>query len=251
MNKTIVRFIAMAVTSWCLLGTTTHAVDLDDVYVTGGLAYWPEFGAPPNRFSFEFPGNSIRRNLPSESSSQTSFKFGAGYSINETWSVEAVAIVGMEHETNIPSLFDGFSELIPIFTEDERIDDFEIRFDLDITSKLKASILRTNPVYTLPIQEDFSFIGAAGIAFIERDMRTTIRSDYQFDDDIGGDIEIFFPDTAQTASDSDSSTNLFASAGIRWNPGGGQSSITVSYTNYFDTPGDITQSLELDYQWKF
>ena len=40
----------------------------------------------------------------SDSSFQTTLKVGAGYSIDESWSVEAVAIVGMEHETSIPSL---------------------------------------------------------------------------------------------------------------------------------------------------
>ncbi len=236
----------------CVFGTSTNAVELEDVYVTGGIAHWPEFGPIPSRFSFDFPAIALQRSSPPASTSQTSVKFGVGLSINETWAIEAVAILGMEHESTIESLFDGYYERIPIIGNDDFVDDIVIDFDLGISNKLKASILRINPVYTIPLQHNrLSLFGKAGIAFIERDWKVTIRTDYEFDDDFGHGLGIFFPSPVQTLSESDSTTNVFASAGLRWNPTGGQSAISVSFSNYFDTPGDVKQSLELDYQWQF
>ncbi|MCY4143222.1 MAG: hypothetical protein OXG08_05985 [Gammaproteobacteria bacterium] len=251
MTKRLAPLVALVGSVLCLYGTATQAIDLEDFYIVGGIVHTPEFGPPTGRYSFEFPSSSFETRAPSQSSSQTSLKFGAGLSINETWAIEAVAILGMEDETHIPSLFDGSYERVPIFSDDDGIDDFEIAFDIELTTKLKASILRINPVYSLLLQRNLSFIGKAGVAFIERDRRITTHTEYEFEDDFGQEIEIIFEPSTHSSSFSDSSTNVFASAGISWNPGRGQSAISVSFTNYFDTPGDITQSLEVDYQWKF
>lgn len=237
---------------FCLIGTSIQAVDLEDFYLTGGVVHWPEFGSSNPRFSLPFPTIApYTRTTFSDSSSQTSFKFGAGYLIDESWSVEAVAVVGMEHETSIPSLFGDFFTDLPVVLGDDFVEDLVIDYDLALKSKLKASILRINPVYTIPLQRNFSLFGKAGIAFIERDMKVTIRTEYRYDDELNQDIGILFPPTEQTFSESDSTTNLFACAGLRWSPNGGRSAVSISYSNYFDTPGDVTHSLELDYQWKF
>ncbi len=187
----------------------------------------------------------------SDSSSQTTLTVGAGYSIDESWSDEAVAIVGMEHETSIPSLFGPIYTERPVFSDDSFDDDFEIGFDVGVTHKLKASILRINPVYTIPVQGNFSLFGKTGIAFIERDFRVSVRTEYELEDELRQEPDIVFPPTFQVVSESDSTTNLFASAGIKWSPDSGRSAVSISYSNYFDTPGDVTHSLELDYQWKF
>lgn len=236
---------------FCLSGTTVYAIDFEDVYLTGGVVHWPKFGPTTDRFSIQFPTTSYERTSTSSSSTQTSFKFGAGYYINESWSVEAVAIVGMEHESSIPSLFGRFFTEIPDFMDEDFDDEFEVDFDIALTRKLKASILRINPVYTIPIQGNFSLFGKAGIAFIERDVKMAIRSDYEFNSELGQEVEIVFPSSLQVFSESDSTTNLFASTGLTWSPGGGRSAISISYSNYFDTPGDVTNSVELDYQWRF
>lgn len=242
--------LTLAAGFFCLFGASIQAVDFEDVYLTGGVVHWPEFGSSNPRFSFPFPTIApYTRTTFSESSSQTSFKFGAGYSIDESWSVEAVAVVGMEHETSIPSLFDDFFSDLPVLIGDDFVDELVIDYDLALESKLKASILRINPVYTIPLQRNFSLFGKAGIAFIERDMKMVIRTEYRYDDELGQGIEILFPPSEQVFSESDSTTNLFAGAGLSWSPNGGRSVISISYTNYFDTPGDITHSLELDFQW--
>lgn len=230
---------------------TVHAVDFEDVYITGGIVHWPEFGLTSSQFSIQFQTTLYERTSTSKSSTQTSFKFGAGYFINESWSVEAVAIVGMEHESSIPSLFGRFYPEFPEFLDEDFDEEFEIDFDLAITQKMKASILRVNPVYTIPIQGNFSLFGKAGIAFIERDLKVTVQSSYEFDDELRQEVEIVFPSSVQVYSESDSTTNLFASAGLTWSPDSGRSAISISYSNYFDTPGDVTNSVELDYQWKF
>ncbi|MXW54983.1 MAG: hypothetical protein F4X44_06770 [Gammaproteobacteria bacterium] len=252
MIRRLASSMALVAGLFCLFGTSVQAVDLEDVYLTGGVVHWPEFGSSNPRFSFAFPTIApYTRTTFSESSSQTSFKIGAGYSLNNSWSIEAVAIVGMNHETHIPSLFDGFYPIISEVVGDVFDDDLVIDYDLSVTHSLKASILRINPVYTASLQRNFFVFGAAGIAFIERDVKTSIRTEYRFDDELSQPIDILFPPSVWNSSESDSTANLFASAGLKWSPNGGRSAISISYSNYFDTPGDVTNSLELDYQWKF
>lgn len=111
--------------------------------------------------------------------------------------------------------------------------------------------MRINPIYTIPVQGDFTLFGKAGIAFIERDFKVSIRTEYELEDELRQGIDIVFPTSLQVVSESDSKTNPFASAGIKWSPDSGRFADSISYSSDFDTPGDIVRSLELDYQWKF
>lgn len=76
----------------CLVGTSIQSVDFEDIYVTGGIVHWPEFGSTPSRFSFQFPTTTYERGSISDSSSQTTLKVGPGYSIDVSWTVEAVEL---------------------------------------------------------------------------------------------------------------------------------------------------------------
>ena len=144
---------------FCLVGTSIQAVDFEDIYITGGIVHWPEFGSTPGRFSFQFRTTTYERGSISDSSSQTTLKAGAGYSIDESWSVEAVATVGMEHETSIPGLFGRIYTERPVFSGDSFEDELEIGFDFGLTRKLNASILGINSVDTIGVQGDFSLFG--------------------------------------------------------------------------------------------
>ena len=133
----------------------------------------------------------------------------------------------MEHETSIPSLSGRIYTERSVFSDDNFEDELEIDFDFGLTRKLKASILRIHPVYTIPVQGDFSLFGKAGIAFIERDFKVSISTEYALEDELRQEIDIDFPTSLQVVSESDSTTSLFASAGIGWSLDNGRSTVSI------------------------
>ena len=87
--------------------------------------------------------------------------------------------------------------------------------------------MRVNLVYTIPVQGDFSLFGKAGIAFIERDFKVSIRTEYELEDELRQEIDIVFPPSFQVVSESDSTTSLFASAGIGWSPDNERPAVSI------------------------
>ena len=164
----------------------------------------------------------------SSSTERTSFRLSAGYSFDETWSIEASYINGPSR--NVASSGVHMSSL-------------GSTFEIDYRAKDEMSILRFNPVYEYTLVRPFSMQLKVGIAITQRE-----QTSYTNSRPIGaGGSWVASPPTSRSTRDA----RLFASTGFKLNFREGTIAAVVSSIRYYKPVGGVRQSLELDLLWRF
>lgn len=164
----------------------------------------------------------------SDSSSQTTLRVGAGYSIDETWSVEGSYVTGPKRYQEISG--------VPHPNGDEFL--LVARSDLDFT------VYRLNPVYEFVLRDPISVLLKAGIAQIRAEMESTTFWAHE------RDPYSLHPEET-LIKESRGETKPFAAAALKLNFRDGKIAAVASFVQYFDAPGGLGQALELDLMWRF
>ena len=198
-------------------------------YVAGGLVNWSSADSTIDATSafqgsrFDIPLDSVR-----STSWENDWRIGAGYSFDETWSVEGSYVTGPKRYQKISGIPHPNGE------------DFLLvaRSDLDFT------VFRLNPVYEFVLRDPISVLLKAGIAQIRAEMESTtfwahVRDPYSL-----------HPEET-LIKESRGETKPFAAAALKLNFRDGKIALVASLVQYFDAPGGLGQALELDLMWRF
>lgn len=198
-------------------------------YVAGGLVNWSSADSTIDATSafqgsrFDIPLDSVR-----STSRDKEWRFSAGYSFNETWSVEGSYVTG-------PKRYEKISGI-----PHPNGDDFLLvaRSDLDFT------VFRLNPVYEFVLRDPISVLLKAGIAQIRTEVESTTFQ-----------ATVTRPNTLlpleTLIKESRGETKPFAAAALKLNFRDGKIAAVASLVQYYDAPGGLGQALELDLMWRF
>lgn len=201
-------------------------------YVAGGLVNWSSADSTIDASSafqgsiYDIPLDSVR-----STSSSNVWRIGAGYSFDETWSVEGSYVTGPKR----------YQKISGISLEEYGHGDGVIlvaRSDLDFT------VFRLNPVYEFVLREPISVLLKAGIAQIRAEIESTTFV-----------ATVTHPNTLlpleTLIKESRGETKPFAAAALKLNFRDGKTAVVASLVHYFDAPGGLGQALELDLMWRF
>ena len=219
--------ITLAIVTSLFGAVSSSAATSFPFYAVGGIVKWS--GLESSEVAIGGPFLVYRPITVQRSSTETTLRFGAGYSFDENWSIEASYVVGPTQETSFNRQFLAFDEFFPY----------------DVKVKRDVSMLRAGAVYELPFREPVSFIAKAGLALVETEAKFSFQ--------LPGDIRtltvapIPLPTSISNTSDE---TKMFASAGIRFSFKDRRASASLAFVYYDDLP-DVDNAFELDLQWRF
>ena len=222
----------MIATMLVFAAASSFAASFFPFYVAGGLVNWSSADSTIDATSsfqgsrFDIPLDSAR-----STSSDTGWCFSAGYSFNETWSVEGSYVVGPTQTVKISG--------IPL--EEYGFGD---GFRLVARSDMELTFFRLNPVYEFVLRDPISVLLKAGIAQIRANMdSTTFTTPPERPNTL-------LPNETLSKESRDE-TKPFAAAALKLNFRDGKIAAVASLVQYFDAPGGLGQALELDLMWRF
>ena len=225
LTRTIATVLVFAAAS-------SSAASFFPFYVAGGLVNWSSADSTIDATSafqgsrFDIPLDSVR-----STSRDKEWRFSAGYSFNETWSVEGSYVTGpkrYEKISGIPLEEYGFGDELILVA----------RSDLDFT------VFRLNPVYEFVLRDPISVLLKAGIAQIRTEVESTTFQ-----------ATVTRPNTLlpleTLIKESRGETKPFAAAALKMNFRDGKIAVVASLVQYYDAPSGLGQALELDLMWRF
>lgn len=211
---------------------SSFAASFFPFYVAGGFVNWSSADSTIDATSvfqgsrFDIPLDSVRA-----TSTDNVGRIGAGYSFDETWSVEGSYVTGpkrYEKISGIPLEEYGFGDGIILVA----------RSDLDFT------VYRLNAVYEFVLRDPISVLLKAGIAQIRAEIESTTFT-----------ATVTRPNTLTPyetlIKESRRETKPFAATALKLNFRDGKIAAVASLVHYFDAPGGLGQALELDLLWRF
>ena len=221
LTKTIATVLVFAAAS-------SSAASLFPLYVAGGLVNWSSVDNTIDATSFQDSPIAIPLESVRATSEDTGYRISAGYSFNETWSVEGAYVAGPTQTVTISDIpLEGFGNV----------------FRLDSESTMEITVFRLNPVYEYMLRDPISVQLKVGIAQIRAEIEsaTSVRSVSP-----GGTA---LP--RQSYSESRDETKPFAATALKLNFRDGKVAVVASLVQYYDAPGGLGQALELDLFWRF
>ncbi|MCY3883457.1 MAG: outer membrane beta-barrel protein [Gammaproteobacteria bacterium] len=219
--------IALAILASLAGATSSSAATSFPFYAIGGIVKWS--GLESSKIAFDGPFSVYRPITVERSNTETTFRFGGGYSFDENWSIEASYVVGPTQETSFNQQFQAIDEFFPF----------------DVKAKRDVTMLRAGAVYEIPFRKPVSFFAKAGLALVE----SKAKFSFHLSDDIRTLSIAPFPIPTSISNSSDD-TKLFASAGIRFSFKDRRTSASLAFVRYDDLP-QVDNAFELDLQWRF
>ena len=225
LTRTIATMLVFAAAS-------SFAASIFPFYVAGGFVNWSSADSTIDATSafqgsrFDIPLDSVR-----STSSGTDWRFSAGYSFNETWSVEGSYATGPKrYDTNsgIPLEEYGFGD----------------GFRLVARSDWDFKVFRLNPVYEYVLRDPISVLLKAGIAQIRAEIESNT---FWTPPGLPNTFHLY----EKLNKESRSETKPFAATALKLNFRDGKTAAVASLVHYFDAPGGLGQAFELDLLWRF
>ncbi len=219
----------MIATMLVFAAASSFAASFFPFYVAGGFVNWSSADSTIDATSafqgsrFDIPLDSVRA-----TSTGNVGRIGAGYSFDETWSVEGSYVTGPKrYETisGIPLEEYGFGDGFMLVA----------RSDLDFT------VYRLNAVYEFVLRDPISVLLKAGIAQIRAEIESTTFTTHG----------TYLTQYETLFKESRDETKPFAAAALKLNFRDGRIAVVASLVQYFDAPGGLGQALELDLMLRF
>lgn len=226
-NKTTYILTRLMGTVLVFCAASSSAAALFPFYVAGGIVHWPSFSNSVQSSLQDSP-DVVPADSIQVSNKDTGYRISAGYSFNETWSVEGSYIVGPSQDgtiTDLPTL--GFEDV----------------FSFDLETKLEATVYRLNPVYEYMLRDPISVQLKVGVARIQTEATATTTTRVI----APGGIQL----PSQTFSESMDETKAFAASALKLNFRDGKVAVVASLVQYYDVFDGLDRALELDLLWRF